>query len=421
VLLPSTRRHGAELRLERARQAVALVFALNGLALASWLSRTPAVRDRLDLSAAGLGLLLVCMSVGAVGGLPLSGPLVQRFGPRRTVLIGGLLVSAGLVVMAVGMQLQVVPVTGAALLAVGLGSSAWDVAMNVEAADVERRLSRTLMPRFHAGFSLGTVAGALLGAACALAGVDVAVQFGITAALILGGILVGVSAFVSGSDAMSEVATPDAPKALGSWREPRTLVIGLMVLAFAFTEGTANDWLAVALVDGHGSSEATGALGFGAFVVAMTVSRTVGGTVLDRWGRVAVLRTQALIAVVGLLMVVAGPDAGWALVGAFVWGVGASLGFPVGMSAAADEPDHAAGRVSVVASIGYVAFLAGPPLVGFLADAVGIRRALLVVLMALLVGMVAAGQSRPPARPPSRPPAAPPSGDRSDAPDAQNA
>jgi cyanate permease len=240
------------------------------------------------------------------------------------------------------------------------------------------------------------VAGALLGAGCALAGVHVAVQLAVTAALILTGILVGVSAFVSGSGPPPDGPISGLSEALGSWREPRTLVIGLMVLAFAFTEGTANDWLAVALVDGHGSSEATGALGFGAFVVAMTLSRTVGGSVLDRWGRVAVLRTQALMAVVGLLMVVAGPDAGWALVGAFVWGIGASLGFPVGMSAASDEPDRAAGRVSVVASIGYVAFLAGPPLVGFLADAVGIRRALLVVLMALLVGMVTAGQVRPP-------------------------
>ena len=386
---------------------MALVFALNGLALASWLSRTPAVRDQLELTSTGLGLLLVCMSIGAVCGLPLSGPLVHRFGPRRTVLIGGLLVSAGLVVMAVGVHLQVVPVTGLALLAVGLGSSAWDVAMNVEAADVERRLLRTLMPRFHAGFSLGTVAGALLGAGCALAGVHVAVQLAVTAAVILTGILVGVSAFVSGSGPPPDGPISGLSEALGSWREPRTLVIGLMVLAFAFTEGTANDWLAVALVDGHGSSEATGALGFGAFVVAMTLSRTVGGSVLDRWGRVAVLRTQALMAVVGLLLVVAGPDAGWALVGAFVWGIGASLGFPVGMSAASDEPDRAAGRVSVVASIGYVAFLAGPPLVGFLADAVGIRRALLVVLMALLVGMVTAGQVRPPDRPP------PAGGDRS--------
>ena len=396
---PQLGRHGNEPRLERARQAVALVFALNGLSLASWLSRTPAVRDRLDLDSSGLGLLLVCLSIGAVSGLPLSGPLVHRIGPRSTVLVGGVLVSTGLVALAAGMQTQLVPLAAAGLLAIGLGSSSWDVAMNVEAADVERRLARTLMPRFHAGFSLGTVGGALLGAACALAGLPVAVQLVLTAALVMSGVLLGISAFLP-----VPPPEPDAPArgrsgALTAWREPRTLLIGVMVLAFAFTEGTANDWLAVALVDGHDTSDAVGALGFGAFVTAMTLSRTLGGTALDRWGRVAVLRTQALLAVVGLLMVVAGPGAGWALAGALVWGVGASLGFPVGMSAAADELEHAAARVSVVASIGYVAFLAGPPLVGFVADAVGIRKALLVVLVALLIGLVTAGSARPPARP----------------------
>ena len=393
--LPSARRHGADPRWERSRQAVALVFALNGLTLASWLSRTPAVRDRLDLSSAGLGLLLVCLSVGAVSGLPLSGPVVQRLGPRRTVLLGGMLAAVGLLAMALGMLLQVVPVAAAGLLAVGLGSSSWDVAMNVEAAEVERRLDRTLMPRFHAGFSLGTVAGALLGALCAAAEVSIAAQVTLTAALVAGGVLLGTSAFLPTPEVAPGAETPQRSRALDAWRERRTLLLGVMVLAFAFTEGVANDWLAVALVDGHGTSEAGGAVGFGAFVTAMTLGRTFGGAALDRWGRVAVLRTQAVLALLGLLMVVAGPAAGWALAGALVWGVGASLGFPVGMSAAADEPERAAPRVSVVASIGYCAFLAGPPLVGFLADAVGIRQALLVVLAALATGMLTAGQARP--------------------------
>jgi MFS family permease len=251
------------------------------------------------------------------------------------------------------------------------------------------------MPRFHAGFSLGTVAGALLGALCAAAGVSIAVQVTVTAALVAGGVVLGTSAFLPVVAADPDAPVPERSAALDAWRERRTLLLGVMVLAFAFTEGVANDWLAVALVDGHDSSEAGGALGFGAFVTAMTLGRTFGGAALDRWGRVAVLRTQAVLAGVGLLMVVAGPAAGWALAGALVWGIGASLGFPVGMSAAADEPDRSAPRVSVVASIGYCAFLAGPPLVGVLADAVGIREALLVVLVALVVGMLTAGQARP--------------------------
>jgi MFS family permease len=187
---------------------------------------------------------------------------------------------------------------------------------------------------------------------------------------------------------------------LRAWREPRTIVIGIMVLAFAFTEGTANDWLTLAFVDGHHTSEALGALGFGCFVTAMTIARLAGGSALARWGRVPVLRGTALIAVGGLLLVVFAPSVPWAMAGALLWGAGASLGFPVGMSAAADDGDRAAVRVSVVSSIGYTAFLAGPPLIGFLAEHAGILRALLVVLGVLIIGLLATKAAGPP--PPER-------------------
>jgi len=117
---------------------------------------------------------------------------------------------------------------------------------------------------------------------------------------------------------------------------------------------------------------------------------------LERYGRVVVLRATAGFAVAGLLLVLLGGSTPVALVGALLWGVGASLGFPVGMSAAADEPEHAAARVSVVASIGYTAFLAGPPLLGFLGDQVGILHALLVVGALALPAMLAVPATRPP-------------------------
>ena len=381
---------------ERARVAVALVFALNGLAFASWVSRLPAVREALGLSNGQLGLLLLCLSVGSVIGLPTSGPLVARLGPARAVLAGVSLVAVGLLLVAGGLALSAVPLTGAGLVLTGLGVGTWDVAMNVEAADVERRLARTLMPRFHAGFSVGTVAGALVGAGAAATGVDVQLQLAATG--VLGGLAVAacVRAFLPVHEVHEE--GPAALRVGQAWREPRTLLIGVLVLCFAFVEGTANDWLALALVDGHGAGEAVGALGFAVFVVAMTAARTVGGTLLSRYGRTAVLRSTALLAVAGLLLVVLGGSLPVVLVGALLWGAGASLGFPVGMSAAADEPHGAAVRVSVVSSIGYTAFLAGPPLVGLLAEPerLGILRALLVVLAALLVGALAAGRAAPP-------------------------
>lgn len=384
-------------RAERARVAVALVFALNGVVFASWVSRLPAIRDALDLTPSQLGLLLLCLSAGSVLGLPASGPVVARLGPARTVAAGCTVVGAGLLLVALGVARGEAVLAGLGLLLTGLGIGAWDVAMNVEGADVERRLDRVLMPRFHAAFSLGSVGGALTGAAAAGLSVPVAVQLAATALASLTAVVVTVRAFLPVHPPAGD--TPSALRLRAAWREPRTLLIGVLVLCFAFVEGSANDWLALALVDGHGTSEAVGALGFAAFVTAMTASRTVGGGLLQRYGRPAVLRATALLAVAGLLLVVLGPSLPLVLAGTVLWGAGAALGFPVGMSAAADAPHGAAVRVSVVSSIGYTAFLAGPPLIGLLAepDRLGILPALLVVLAALVVGAAVAGRSAPPA------------------------
>ena len=382
--------------VERARVAVALVFALNGLAFASWLARLPALRQALGLSTGELGLLLLCISVGSVVGLPTSGPLISRFGPARVVIGAASLSAAGLLLVSAGVALATVPVVAVGLVLTGLGIGSWDVGMNVEGAEVERRLGRDIMPRFHAGFSVGTVVGALIGAGAAAVRVPVEAQLAATAVAVWVGVGLCVRAF------LPVVHAEDAPAALPlarAWREPRTLLIGVLVLCFAFTEGTANDWLAVALVDGHGTSEAVGALGFACFVTSMTICRAASTSLLSRYGRPLVLRVTAAIGILGLALVVFGPSLAVVVVGALLWGGGASLGFPVGMSAAADDPHGAAVRVSVVSSIGYTAFLAGPPLIGLLAESErwGILSALLVTLVALVVGGAVAGQAAPPA------------------------
>jgi hypothetical protein len=380
-------------RLERAKVAVGVAFTVSGLGYAGWLARAPAIRADLNLNSAGFGLLLLCLSGAAVAALPLSGPLVHRVGPARAVLLGSMSVALGLAGLAGGTALGSVPLAGLGLVLAGMGNSTWDVAMNVEGADVERRLGRTLMPRFHAGFSLGTVGGAGVGAAAAALGIPVSAQLAGTALIVAAVMVPTVRQFVPHTVVAAGDRKPSG--ALGAWREPRTLLIGLVVLGFAFTEGSANEWLAIALVDGYGSSQTIGAVGFGTFVAAMTVGRMAGGPLLQRWGRVVVLRVTVVSALAGLLLVVSGVAVPLALLGAVLWGFGASLGFPVGMSAAADDPLRAAVRVSVVSSIGYAAFLAGPPLIGFLAERFGVLSALLVVLGALTLGIVASGATRP--------------------------
>jgi MFS family permease len=380
-------------RLERAKVAVGFTFATNGLAYAGWLARAPAARSDLGLSPAGFGLLLLCLSVSAIAAIPLAGPLVQRVGPARAVLYGSLSVVLGLIGLATGTAIGSVVLAGVGLVLAGMGNSTWDVAMNVEGADVERRLGRTVMPRFHAGFSLGTVVGAGFSAGAAAVGLSLGVQLYLTAALTAAVMIVMVRRFLP--HVVGAAADRRPARALQAWRNPRTLLIGLIMLGFGFTEGTANDWLAISLVDGYHATETLGAIAFGTFVTAMTVSRMVGGLAIERWGRVTVLRLTAASAAVGLLLVVASVSVPVALAGAVLWGAGASLGFPIGMSAAADDPLRAAMNVSVAGAIGYGAFLAGPPLIGGLAQHFGVLRAILCVLGALAVGLFASSAARP--------------------------
>jgi predicted MFS family arabinose efflux permease len=177
-----------------------------------------------------------------------------------------------------------------------------------------------------------------------------------------------------------------APKGmiLAAWREPRTLLIGAMVLALALTEGAANDWLAIALVDGYDVAPWMGVAGFAVFVSAMTLGRLLGTGLLDRFGRVATLWGTMALAAVGVVLVVYGEHPALVVGGIVLWGIGASLGFPVGMSAAADDEVRAPARVGVVSTIGYVAFLTGPPLLGFIGDRVGALHALLLISLLLV-------------------------------------
>ena len=382
-----------------ARTAVFVTFALNGFAFASWLSRLPETRTALGLTAGQLGVVLLVGALGSVASLPLAGGVAARLGTARAVTAAGLTMLVLVVAAAAAAHLLHSPLlTAAALLLAMSGTAVWDVAMNLEGAEVERHWGRSTMPAFHASFSFGTVAGA--GGGALMAWLRVPVPAHLLGAAVLAGVALVVSSRrflpLPPQAPVADPATPAAPRrsALAAWTEGRTLLIGVLVLAAAFTEGTANDWLAIALRDGYGASPAVGALGFATFVAAMTVARLLGTRALDRWGRVPVLRVTMLLALVGSVLTVFGGSLPLALVGALVWGAGASLGFPVGMSAAADDPLRAAQRVSVVATIGYTAFLAGPPLIGFLGDHVGTLRALLVVaavaVPSLLVSRVAA-------------------------------
>ena len=368
-----------------ARNAVAAVFILNGLNFATLFSRVPDLRERLDLSNGALGLLLLSISVGSLLGLPASGRLIERFGAAGVVRGGAVLSTLGLAIVALGVSgFEAEPVVAAGLGCYGFGTAVWDVAMNVEGAEVERHLGRTVLPRFHAAWSFGSIGGAGIGVVAAKLAIPLPLHFMAVGVATLVAALVAVRAFL----AIQEHEEEPAANERSAWLEPRTLAIGAMVLAFTLAEGSANDWLALALVDGYAAQHWVGVAGFALFVTAMTTGRLVGPVALDRFGRVPVLLASAAAAFVGLLTVIVSSNPVLAAVGIVIWGLGAALGFPVGMSAAADDPRRAARRVSVVATIGYGAFLAGPPLLGFVGNEVGTLDSLYVVVAAMVPAAV---------------------------------
>lgn len=394
--------------MHAASRATYVAFAGAGFGFASWASRIPQVKARLDLDPSQLGLLLLSLAAGSVISLPLAGPIVARFGSRRTVMVTGVLGGVGLVVVAGGYRIGVAPVA-AGLFGWGVASGTWDVAMNVQGAVVERLLGRSIMPRFHAGFSLGTVAAALGGAVMVALGVSVTVHLAIVGLIVGIGVPWAVRDFVPDSaDAVPSTSEPTgaagpgeyepvgARESLRAWRESRTLLIGLFVLAFAFAEGTGNDWISLATIDRHHVAPAVGTLVFATFLGAMTTARWFGPAALDRYGRVPVVRVLTVLAIAGLVLFVFGPGIVLAFLGALLWGTGTSLGFPVGMSAGADEPASAAPRVGVISTIGYCAFLAGPPLIGFLGQRSSVPHALVTVIALMLVAGAIAGSVRPP-------------------------
>jgi predicted MFS family arabinose efflux permease len=379
----------------RATKAVYAVFLLSGFAFANWASRIPSIRDALELSPSSLGLVLLAIAAGSVLSMPLSGLVVRRIGTARTVGAMSLVAAAGLATVGLGHQVGMLPVV-IGLFGFGAGNGTWDVAMNVEGSAVEQKLGRAIMPRFHAGFSVGTVAGALLGAAMVAVGVPVSVHLLAVAAIVALVGQVAIRGFLPDPPEDSHVEPRRSP--LVAWTEPRTLLIGLFVFAAAFTEGTGNDWLAVATIDGYGVSPALGTLTFALFLAAMTLGRWFGPGLIDRHGRATIVRLFGLLALVGLALLVWSPVFPVAMAGAVLWGLGAALGFPVGMSAAGDEPEHAAARVSVVATMGYLAFLAGPPLIGFLGEYTGTLRALTLTGGLVAVGLLVSGVLRAPSR-----------------------
>ncbi len=388
--------------LRRKRLGVYWIFAINGLAFATWMARLPALRDNLGVSTTEVGLFLLGGALGALTGLSVSSHIIAALGGRRTIFwfASGAITAIGLV----GVLSVVVPsliVAIAAMFVFGFGASTTDVAMNVEGARVERELGRTIMPWFHALFSLGTAVGGALAALASATGIGVEFHFVALSLLLLGPTVYSVALMggvesTAPSGRSARESDGGVRERLAVWGEGRTALIGLVALSMAFAEGSANDWLALAMVDDRGYTNAQGALWFVLFTGAMTVGRVLGVPLIDRFGRVPILFASATAALVGLSVVILIDHPLVVIAAVAAWGLGSALGFPVAMSAAADDPQRGPARVSAVATIAYGAFLVGPPLIGGLAEFGSLLTALWVVAAVIAIGLLATPATKKP-------------------------
>jgi MFS family permease len=370
----------------RARLAVTSLFIAHGLLFGTWVARIPAVQDDLDLGEGELGVALLFITFGAILAMPVAGWIVAREGSRATArqtvvvfaaLLPGVALAPNLVLLAL------------ALLLFGAAAGALDIAMNAHGLEVERRYTRPILSSFHAGWSFGGLAGAGVGALAAWAGVEPLPQFAAVAVVVgVGGLLVSAALLPAGAD------RPQSPPRLA--RPPRRLV-ALAVLAFCglFAEGAAADWSAVYLAGPLDAGAGLAALGFAAFAAAMAGFRLLGDALTTRWGPVALMRRGGLLAggALAATLLIGHPAA--ALVGFACMGAGLAAVVPVAFRAAGSQPGVPAGvGIAALTTVGYSAFVVGPPVIGFVAEVVGLPLALgvVVVLLGVLAALAAEAQ-----------------------------
>ncbi len=382
--------------LQRRLWALFMFFFIPGLLMASWATRTPAIRDILSVSTAEMGIVLFGLSIGSMSGILCSAWLVKRFGTRTVIRTTMCCAIVGMILLSVALWFASPLAFALGLTVFGGSFGAAEVAINVEGATIEREMNKTVLPMMHGFYSLGTLAGAGIGMALTASGIAATTHILLAALVCIAPVLLGITAIPDGNGRNLAGEAKSGEKGLPFYRDMQLMLIGVVVLAMAFAEGSANDWLPLLMVDGHGFSPTSGSLIYAGFTLGMTVGRFTGGWFIDRYSRVTVVRASALLGGLGIALIIF-VDVDWvAGVSVVLWGLGASLGFPLTISAASDTGPDAPGRVSVVATTGYLAFLVGPPLLGFLGEHYGLRSAMLVVLgLVMIAALVARAVAKP--------------------------
>lgn len=381
--------------MRRPYVAVASAFLIHSTVSGTWAARLPAIKDSLELSDGELGTALVGLAIGLLAGTRAAGAPVDRLGSRPVMLVGFPLLAATLLLPGLADSALTLFL---ALLVLGLASGALDVAMNAQGIEVERTLRRPILSGLHGLWSVGLGIGAGIAALAAAAELDPLDHFALVAAVLAVASLVLLRGLVPARD---HVRDDDAGREPVSVRwTPALALLGVIAFCSFVGEGSASDWSAVYMTQELGTSEALGAVAFAAFAVTMALARFAADPLRVRLGNVVLVRGGSLLAAAGLgiALLVHEPAAG--IAGFALLGLGLAPVVPIAFSAAGDLDDRATGRlVGRVATIGYVGSVAGPIMIGWLAEATSLRTSLgLVVLLAVAIAVSARGcdvSSRP--------------------------
>ena len=366
--------------LTRARIGIMATFGLAGALCAVWTVRVPALTDKLGLDAAQLGVTVLAWGIGALISMQVTGRLLTRYGSRTVLRVVGPVTSATLILIGLA---PTYPSLLLAAVVFGMTFAVLDIAMNAHAALVEQAYGRPLMSGMHAGWSIGAVAGGLLGAATAYAG------WSFTQAVVVFAVVgVPIAAALGGT----YLADPPAPATVRAARRRERLpmavyLLGAVAFAAFMIEGSVADWSGLYLHDTLGATEGTAALSYPLFEAAMIIGRLTGDRVRAALGdrRLLVLGGLATAAACGL--VVAAPAAGWALAAFVMLGFAVCTVVPVAFSLAGRLGPAAIARTN---SIGYLGLLLGPTVIGPLADATSLRTGLAVAVVVALALALAA-------------------------------
>jgi MFS family permease len=379
--------------VRRARIAITAVFALNGSLFATFSARLPAIQHRTGISDGELGLALLCAMIGLLSVQLVAGALVSRFGSRPVVLGGALGYALGLVPVALSTSFGALALS---MFLIGVASGPLDVAMNVHGLTIERRLERPILSGLHAAFSFGALGGAAAGGIVADAGVGVVSHLVVVAALAVA-LAVVLRAFLLPPSAD---AAPEGPRFA---RPTRALaLVGLFAICAVLAEGAVSNWSAVYLEGEVGAGEGTAAAGLAAFSLGMGIGRLTGDRLSAALGPATLARGGASLAAAAIGIALLADAPLLAIAGFALGGLGLAALFPLALRAAAERGESAGPAVAAVSAMAYVGFIAGPPAIGGLAEVVGLRAALALVVACLALAALLAGAVRTPAAARSR-------------------